>query len=108
MGGFSLFIQLAPISVTSTNGFVAEALLAPYNASKGALEMLTKSLAVELGPHNITVNSVAPGLIETEIAMDFPLEPAFWDYTREHIPLGRFLRTRNGRLYEATRAGSAG
>jgi NAD(P)-dependent dehydrogenase (short-subunit alcohol dehydrogenase family) len=76
------------INITSTNGFVAEALLSPYNASKGALEMLTKSLAIELGPHRITVNSVAPGLIETEIGMDFPLKAEFWTYAKEHIPLG--------------------
>jgi len=83
------------INVTSTNGFVAEALLSPYNASKGAMEMVTKSLAIELGPHGITVNSVAPGLIETEIGMDFPLKPQFWDYAREHIPLGRLGKARD-------------
>jgi NAD(P)-dependent dehydrogenase (short-subunit alcohol dehydrogenase family) len=83
------------VNVTSTNGFVAEALLSPYNASKGAMEMVTKSLAIELGPHGITVNSVAPGLIETEIGMDFPLEPEFWDYAKEHIPLGRLGKAKD-------------
>ncbi len=77
------------INITSTNGLVAEALLSPYNASKAALEMLTKSLAIELGPHGITVNSVAPGLIATEIGLNFPLKPQFWEYAREHIPLGK-------------------
>lgn len=77
------------INITSTNGFMAEALLAPYNASKGAMELLTRSLAIELGPHGITANSVAPGLIDTEIGLDFPLKPQFWDYATEHIPLGR-------------------
>lgn len=77
------------INISSTNGFQAEAHLAPYNASKGALEMLTKSLAIELAPHRITVNSVAPGLIETEIGDDFEVAEGFWDYLTEHIPLGR-------------------
>lgn len=78
------------INIGSTNGLVAEALLAPYNASKGALELITKSLAIELAPHGITVNSVAPGLIETEIGEDFDLDPAFERYAIEHIPLGRY------------------
>ena len=37
-----------------------------YAASKGAINAFTKSLAVELAPRNITVNAVAPGVIETE------------------------------------------
>jgi NAD(P)-dependent dehydrogenase (short-subunit alcohol dehydrogenase family) len=40
--------------------------LASYTASKGGIEMLTKVTAVELGPHGIRVNCVAPGAIETE------------------------------------------
>lgn len=40
--------------------------LADYTASKGGIEMFTKVCAVELGPHNITVNCVAPGAIEVE------------------------------------------
>jgi NAD(P)-dependent dehydrogenase (short-subunit alcohol dehydrogenase family) len=78
------------INIGSTNGLVAEALLAPYNASKGALELITKSLAIELAPHRITVNSVAPGLIDTEIGENFDLDDAFRRYATEHIPLGRY------------------
>jgi len=77
------------INISSTNGLQGEAHLAPYNASKGALEMLTKSLAIDLSPYNITVNSVAPGLIETEIGDDFEVAEGFWAYLMEHIPLQR-------------------
>jgi glucose 1-dehydrogenase len=40
---------------------------ASYCASKGGLQLLTRDLAVELGPHGITVNGIAPGAIITEI-----------------------------------------
>jgi NAD(P)-dependent dehydrogenase (short-subunit alcohol dehydrogenase family) len=77
------------INVSSKNGLVAEAGLAHYNTSKGALELLTQSLAVELGEHGIAVNTVAPGLIETDMAEGFDLDrDAFDAYYNEHIPLG--------------------
>lgn len=75
------------INLSSKNGFVAEAGLAHYNASKGGLELLTQSLAIELGVHGITVNTIAPGIIETDIAGEFHLPEAFFEYYREHIPL---------------------
>jgi len=81
------------INLSSTNGLVAEAGLAHYNASKGAVELLTKSLAIELGEHGITVNTIAPGIIATEIAGDFKIDPAFFDCCREHIPLEHRMGT---------------
>src|SRR5690349_16783744 len=41
---------------------------AAYGAAKAGLELLTKVMAVELSPHNINVNNIAPGAIETEMA----------------------------------------
>ncbi|NUR86552.1 MAG: SDR family oxidoreductase [Nonomuraea sp.] len=79
------------VNISSKNGLVAEAGLAHYNASKGALELITRSLAAELGPHGITVNAVAPGMIETPIDGDFPLDRAAFEAAwRERIPLGQY------------------
>ncbi len=76
------------VNISSKNGLMAEAGLAHYNASKGAVELITKSLAAELGPHDITVNAVAPGMIATAIGDDFKLQhgefEAAWE---ERIPL---------------------
>lgn len=81
-------IQGRIINLSSKNGLVAEQGLAHYNASKGAVELLTQSLAIELGPHGITVNSIAPGIIETEIGGEFEIDiDRFLNYYREHIPL---------------------
>ena len=55
------------VITSSTNGFQAEADSCAYDASKGALVMLTKSLAIALADHGIRVNGVAPGLIKTPL-----------------------------------------
>jgi NAD(P)-dependent dehydrogenase (short-subunit alcohol dehydrogenase family) len=82
------------INVSSKNGLVAEAGLAHYNASKGALELLTQSLAIELGEHGITVNTISPGIIITEIGGEFEIDiESFVKYYYEHIPLERRFGT---------------
>lgn len=55
------------VITSSTNGFQAEADSCAYDASKGALVMMTRSLAVSLAPMNIRVNGIAPGLIRTPL-----------------------------------------
>lgn len=55
------------VITSSTNGFQAEMDSTAYDASKGALVMLTKSFAVSLADHGIRVNGVAPGLIRTPL-----------------------------------------
>jgi glucose 1-dehydrogenase len=65
---------------------------APYCAAKGGLRMLMRTIAVELAPHGITVNNIAPGAIDTP--MDAPLK-ANQEEMRTllgEIPLGRMGR----------------
>ncbi|MBI3790218.1 MAG: SDR family oxidoreductase [Gemmatimonadetes bacterium] len=76
------------IHVASTAGQRGEAFHSDYAASKGAMISFVKSLAVELAPRDITVNSVAPGWVDTEMCAE-----AFADGGRERIaktiPIGR-------------------
>jgi NAD(P)-dependent dehydrogenase (short-subunit alcohol dehydrogenase family) len=57
----------AILIVSSTNGFQSEPDSTAYDTSKGALVMLTRSLAHSLAPHGIRVNGIAPGLIHTPL-----------------------------------------
>jgi NAD(P)-dependent dehydrogenase (short-subunit alcohol dehydrogenase family) len=57
----------AVLIVGSTNGFLAEEDSTAYDTSKGALVMMTRTLAVALAPQGIRVNSIAPGLIRTPL-----------------------------------------
>ncbi|WP_341739354.1 glucose 1-dehydrogenase [Microcoleus sp. CAWBG640] len=60
-----------------------------YCASKGAMKMMTRNLAVELGPYGITVNNVAPGAIETPINTKLLNDPTKLKSLLQNIPLGR-------------------
>jgi NAD(P)-dependent dehydrogenase (short-subunit alcohol dehydrogenase family) len=75
------------VNVTSISGVNPAADHAHYNASKAGLELLTQSMAAELGPHGIRVNAVAPGLIWSEtVEEDWPDGVARW---RARAPLER-------------------
>ena len=60
-----------------------------YAASKGAMRMLMRNLAVELGPLGITVNNIAPGAISTPINAKMMADKAELDPLLANIPLGR-------------------
>ena len=60
-----------------------------YIASKGALEALTRAMAIELAPHHVRVNCIAPGLIATEALLVALQDPHALAATTELIPFGR-------------------
>src|SRR6202162_3238479 len=60
-----------------------------YAASKGALIQLTKSMAIELAPHNIQVNAIVPGWIESDMTAPIKGRP-FYDDIIKRTPAGRF------------------
>jgi 2-deoxy-D-gluconate 3-dehydrogenase len=55
------------INIGSMYSFFGSGLIPSYSAAKGAIVQLTKSMAIELAPHNIQVNAIAPGWIETDM-----------------------------------------
>src|ERR1700720_678875 len=62
---------------------------ATYCASKGGVKMLTRDLSIELAPLGITINSIAPGAIETPINSSLLHDPAKLNALLENIPLKR-------------------
>ncbi|ACZ43021.1 short-chain dehydrogenase/reductase SDR [Thermobaculum terrenum ATCC BAA-798] len=64
----------------------------PYCAAKGGVRMLARTLAVELAPHKITVNNIAPGAIETPMNSNLKEHPELLQQLLHEIPLGRIGR----------------
>ncbi len=77
------------INVTSTAAIRGEAFHSHYAASKGGLNSFTKSLAVELAPFGITVNSVAPGWVDTDMNNEVFKDKDFVDKILQDIPTNR-------------------
>ncbi len=77
------------VNMSSTNAFEGEAGYTHYNASKGAITMLTRTMATELGVHGIRVNALCPGKILTPLQGEAEDPEYTARYEREKIPLGR-------------------
>ncbi len=80
------------INMASVSGLVGAVGMVPYSAAKGGVIAFTKALARELAPMQITVNAIAPGIIETETALDTFPQAVLDLYTTYQVPLGRLGR----------------
>ncbi len=78
------------INIASIAGKAAFALSAAYNASKAGIILLTKSLAVEWGRHNVQVNAICPGLFATPMTEGFIKDKDFLQTVKSKIPLSRY------------------
>lgn len=78
------------INISSIWGRIGASCEVHYSASKAAIDGLTKALAKEMGPSNIRVNSIAPGIIETEMNKDLTGEDLQEIISK--IPLGRIAK----------------
>ncbi|WIY53265.1 SDR family oxidoreductase [Devosia sp. YIM 151766] len=82
----------AIIHISSQMGHVGGPRRAVYAASKHAVEGLTKAMAIELGAHNIRVNTVCPTFVETELTARNLSDPDFRRWVLSKIKLGRLGR----------------
>jgi NAD(P)-dependent dehydrogenase (short-subunit alcohol dehydrogenase family) len=77
------------VNMSSQAGHVGIRRHAAYSASKGGVELLTKVLALEWGPHGVTVNAVAPTFVRTPGTAERLDRPEFLDDVLTRIPIGR-------------------
>ncbi len=78
------------INIASIGGLVGYPGSVGYQASKGAIVQMTRSLAVEWGPSGVRVNAIAPGHIATELVRrQWETEPELREYFLSRTPLGR-------------------
>jgi 2-deoxy-D-gluconate 3-dehydrogenase len=77
------------INIGSMYSYFGSGLVPSYSAAKGAVVQLTKSMAIELAPHNIQVNAIAPGWIETDLTVPVHSMPLN-DEILARTPAGRW------------------
>lgn len=78
------------INICSVQSELGRPGIAPYTASKGALKMLTKGMAIDWGPHGLNVNGIGPGYFKTELNAALVANPEFSDWLVQRTPSRRW------------------
>jgi NAD(P)-dependent dehydrogenase (short-subunit alcohol dehydrogenase family) len=78
------------VNISSIHGHAATERIVAYAASKGGVEMLTRTLALEWAERGIRVNSIAPGYLETEMTRDLRSHRTLRENLLRRIPMARF------------------
>lgn len=82
------------INISSVHEDLAMPQNAPYCCAKGGIRMMMRTICLELAPHNITVNNIAPGAVDTPIDADVKADPEKMAALLKEIPLGRIGQPR--------------
>ena len=78
------------INICSVQSEMGRPNIAPYAATKGAVKMLTKGMAIDLGPHGITVNGLGPGYFKTELTQALVADETFSAWLTGRTPSRRW------------------
>ena len=78
------------INICSVQSELGRPGIAPYTASKGAVKMLTKGMAIDWGPHGIQVNGLGPGYFKTELTEKLVADPEFTAWLVKRTPSRRW------------------
>ena len=81
------------INISSVGGHVGLTRSAPYCATKGGIELLTKALALDWAPRGVRVNCLAPGYVDTDLTSGLLHHKTLGQPFLDHTPMGRFGQT---------------
>jgi glucose 1-dehydrogenase len=77
------------VNITSVHEEIPSPGGAAYDAAKGGLRNITRTLALELAPHGVRINNIAPGMIATPMTADALEDPQKAEQSTQRIPMGR-------------------